>query len=74
MTTKTKKLNQKLDAYEQDIEDHLKKSKPLSSAEKIREINKLKTAAKDHIRKKGKEERISIIVYPVNCKLSYGQI
>lgn len=63
MTTKTKKISPKLDAYEQDIEGHLEKNKPLSSDKKMREINKLKTAAKDHVRKKGKEERISIRVF-----------
>jgi hypothetical protein len=41
----TKKQNPELDKYEQDIEDNLDKSKPLSSKEKVRELAKLKSAA-----------------------------
>ena len=60
---KKKRLNPQLDAYEQDIEDNLDKNNSLSSKTKIREIAKLKAAAKKHLHKRTKEKRISIRVF-----------
>ncbi len=62
-TTKKQKLNQHLDEYEQDIEDNLDVSRALSAKEKAREISKLKTSAKTHLKKRNKEKRISIRVF-----------
>ncbi|HXT83767.1 MAG TPA: antitoxin [Verrucomicrobiae bacterium] len=56
-------LNQKLEQYEQDIEDNLDKIKPLSSKDKTRELNKLQSAAKEYVKKRNKEKRISIRVF-----------
>lgn len=49
--TKKRKANPNLDSYEQDIEDNLQKSKPLTRDEKSREINKLtsgRLVSKEH--------------------------
>ena len=56
-------LDVKLDPEEKDIEDHLNISKRLSPKEKAHELAKLKAAAKDHLRKRSKEKRISIRVF-----------
>jgi predicted DNA binding CopG/RHH family protein len=61
--TKKQKLRPKLDEYEQDIENNLDVSKSLLAKEKAAEIAKLKTAAKEHIKKRKKEKRISIRVF-----------
>jgi len=61
--TKRRHIKQKLDPYEQDIEDNLDKSKPLSSKAKARELSKLQSAAKEHAKKRKKEQRISIRVF-----------
>jgi hypothetical protein len=50
--TKKQKCRPKLDEYEQDIEDNLDVSKLVLAKEKAVEIVKLKTAAKEHIKKK----------------------
>lgn len=63
MSIKKLKLNKKLDAYEQDIEDNLHKSKALNKKEKNHEILKLKGAAQAQLRKRIKEKRISIRVF-----------
>ena len=62
-TTKKQKLHPTLDEYEQDIEDNLDISKALPAKEKAREIAKLKAAAKEHLKKRNKEKRISIRVF-----------
>jgi len=67
-TKKNQKLNPKLDEYEQEIEDNLDKSKPLSPKEKTRKMLKLKSAARQHIKKRVKEERISIRVFASDLK------
>lgn len=62
-TTKKHSLNPSLDKYEQDLEDSLTIDNALSAKEKAREIAKLKTAAKEHLKKRNKEKRISIRVF-----------
>ena len=63
MSTTKKKLHSTLDEYERDIEDNLDKNDVLPAKEKSREIAKLKAAAKEHLKKKSKEKRISIRVF-----------
>ncbi len=60
---KKKRLNPQLDAYEQDIEDNLDTNNSLPSKTKVREIAKLKAAAKEHLHKRTKEKRISVRVF-----------
>ncbi len=60
---KKQKRNLKLDAYEQDIENNLHKSKPLLSKKRVQELSKLKSAAKEHLQRRKKETRISIRVF-----------
>lgn len=61
--TKKQKSRSTLDAYEQDIEENLDISNTLSAQEKAREIAKLKTVAKEYLKKRNKEKRISIRVF-----------
>ncbi len=60
---KKQRIKPNLDEYEQDIEDRLDSSKSLSTKMKATEIEKLKSAAKEHVRKRNKEKRISIRVF-----------
>src|SRR5437016_3155881 len=61
--SKKKKRYPKLDAYEKDIEDNLDPNKRLSPEEETKELAILKSAAKEHIRRRNKEKRISIRVF-----------
>jgi len=56
-------VDTELDAEEKEIEAHLDISKRLSPKKKAQELAKLKAAAKDHLRKRSKEKRISIRVF-----------
>ncbi|OGT49365.1 MAG: hypothetical protein A3F17_00600 [Gammaproteobacteria bacterium RIFCSPHIGHO2_12_FULL_41_15] len=62
-TTKKNKINSHLDEYEQDIENNLDASKALKAKDKAHELSKLKAAAKEHLKKRNKEQRISIRVF-----------
>ncbi len=63
MSTTKKKLHSTLDEYERDIEDNLDNNNALPAKEKSHEMAKLKAAAKEHLKKKSKEKRISIRVF-----------
>jgi len=67
-TTKKQKSNPQLDEYEQDIEDNLDISRVVLTKEKAREISKLKAAAKEHLKKRNKEKRISVRVFASDLK------
>ena len=56
-------LDPKLDEFEQDIEDNLNAGKRLHAKDIAHEISKHKAAAKEHVQKRNKEERISIRVF-----------
>ena len=62
-TTKKQKFHPTLDEYEQDIEHNLDAMNTLPAKEKAREVAKLKAAAKEHLKKRNKEKRISIRVF-----------
>ena len=66
--TKKQKRQSTLTDYEQDIENNLDVNKRLSTKKKTSEIAKLKAAAKEHVRKRKKEERISIRVFTSDLK------
>ncbi|MBV9576339.1 MAG: hypothetical protein JO149_06920 [Gammaproteobacteria bacterium] len=62
-SNKKRKTHSTLDEYEQDIENNLDVSKALSAKEKANKISKLKAAAKEHLKKRSREKRISIRVF-----------
>ena len=58
----------KLTPYEQDLEDNLDISMALTGKKKAREMEKLKLAAKNYLRKKNKEQRINIRVFAADLE------
>ncbi len=60
---KKRKTQSDLDEYERDIENNLDAKKALSAKKKSREMTKLKVAAKEYVKKRSKEKRISVRVF-----------
>lgn len=60
---KKSRVSNALDAYEQDIEDHVGSAKPLPLAKKVRYMAKLQLAAQKHLEEKKVETSVNVKLF-----------